>query len=61
VTELSAIVNRLGRVMAPDYIPVWMTKPIEALDDEKPLDLIARGEFRRVSAIVRSLEHPGAV
>jgi hypothetical protein len=47
--------------MSPDYIPVWMTKPIEALDDEKPLDLMARGEYRRVSALVRNLEHPGAV
>jgi uncharacterized protein (DUF2384 family) len=61
VAELSAIVNRLTRVMSPDYIPVWMTKPIEALDDEKPLDLIARGEYRRVSGVVRNLEHPGAV
>jgi uncharacterized protein (DUF2384 family) len=61
LAELSAIVNRLMRVMKPDYIPVWMTKPIEALDDEKPLDLIGRGEYRRVSALVRNLEHPGAV
>jgi uncharacterized protein (DUF2384 family) len=61
VAELSALVSRLIRVMAPDYIPVWMTKPIEALDDEKPLDVIARGEYRRVSALVRNLEHPGAV
>ena len=60
VAELSAIVNRLMRVMAADYIPVWMTKPIEALDDEKPLDLLAHGEYRRVSALVRNLEHPGA-
>lgn len=60
VAELSALVNRLMRVMAPEYIPVWMTKPIEALDDEKPLDVIARGEYRRVSALVRNLEHPGA-
>jgi uncharacterized protein (DUF2384 family) len=61
VAELSALVNRLLRVMDPEYIPVWLTKPIEALDDEKPLDLIARGDYRRVSAVLRNLEHPGAI
>jgi uncharacterized protein (DUF2384 family) len=61
IAELSAIVERLRRVMRADYIPVWLTKPIEALDDEKPLDLIARGEYRRVAGIVSALEDPGAV
>ena len=59
--ELSALVTRLMRVIDADYIPVGLTKPNEALDDEKPLDLIARGEYRRVSSVVRTLEHPGAV
>lgn len=61
VAELSAIVDRLARVMTPDYIPVWLSKPIEALDDEKPVDLIARGEYRRVAQLLSSLESPGAV
>jgi transcriptional regulator with XRE-family HTH domain len=60
VAELSALVSRLTRVVDADYIPVWMTKPVEALDDEKPIDLLARGEYRRVAAVVRALEHPGA-
>jgi Protein of unknown function (DUF2384) len=60
LVELLAIVNRLTRVMAAEYIPIWMTKPIEALENEKPLDLIARGEYRYVSALVRNLEHSGA-
>lgn len=60
VGELSAIVDRLPRVMRPDYIPVWLAKPIEALDDEKPIDLIARGEYRRVARIISELEDPGA-
>ena len=58
--ELAAIVDRLPRVMPSDYIPVWLSKPIEALDDEKPIDLIARGEYRRVARIVSELEDPGA-
>ncbi|MFL5953788.1 MAG: hypothetical protein ACJ76I_06745 [Gaiellaceae bacterium] len=61
VAELAALVARLARVMDADYIPVWLSKPIEALDDEKPLDLIARGDYRFVSAALRNLEHPGAV
>ncbi|TML59059.1 MAG: helix-turn-helix domain-containing protein [Actinobacteria bacterium] len=60
IAELSALVSRLRRVVDADYIPVWMTKPVEALDDEKPIDVLARGEYRRVAAVVRGLEHPGA-
>ena len=60
VAELSSLVGRLARVVDADYIPVWMTKPIEALDDEKPIDVLARGEYRQGAAAVRALEHPGA-
>jgi uncharacterized protein (DUF2384 family) len=60
VAELAEIVDRLGRVMQPDYIPVWLSKPIEALDDRKPLELIARGDARRVARVVSGLESPGA-
>ena len=60
VVELSAVVERLARVVDDEYIPVWLTKPIEALDDEKPIDLIRRGQYRRVAALVSSLEDPGA-
>jgi len=61
VVELSSIVDRLARIMDPGYIPVWLSKPIEALDDEKPVDLIARGEYRHVAQLLSSLESPGAV
>jgi hypothetical protein len=61
LVELSAIVERLALVMKPEYIPVWMRKPIALLDDDKPLDVIAEGDYRRVSRIVAGLEAPGAV
>ena len=61
VAELSSIVDRLAKVMRPEYIPVWMTKPVEALDDEKPIDLIRRGDYRRVAALIGELEDPGAI
>jgi transcriptional regulator with XRE-family HTH domain len=61
IAELSAIVERLPRVMDPEYIPVWLAKPVEALDDDKPLDVIGRGEYRRVARLISELEDPGAV
>jgi hypothetical protein len=61
LAELSAIVERLARVMEAAYIPVWMRKPIALLDDDKPLDVIAKGDYRRVSRVVAGLESPGAV
>lgn len=61
VAELAEVVDRLTRVMEPEYIPVWLSKPIEALDDRKPLELIARGQVRRVAQVVSELESPGAI
>ena len=61
VAELASIVERLERVMRPEYIPVWMSKPIEALGDDKPIELIRRGQYRRVAALISELEDPGAV
>ena len=61
LAELAEIVDRLSRVIDPTYIPVWLSRPIEALDDRKPLELIARGRARRVARVVSELESPGAV
>ena len=33
--------------MEATYVPVWVRKPIALLDDDKPLDVIAAGEYRR--------------
>jgi transcriptional regulator with XRE-family HTH domain len=54
--ELSALVERLQRVMNSSYISVWLRRPIEALNDREPLDLVAHGDFRRVARVVSSLE-----
>jgi hypothetical protein len=61
LAELSAIVERMVRVMEPSYVPVWLRKPIPLLDDDKPLDVIATGGYRRVSRVLAGLEAPGAV
>jgi transcriptional regulator with XRE-family HTH domain len=54
--ELSALVERLERLIDPDYISIWLRKPVPALGDEKPLDLIGRGEYRRVARLISELE-----
>ncbi len=45
--------------MEPDYTPVWLHKPVPALDDEKPIELLARGEWKPVARLASSLESPG--
>jgi hypothetical protein len=56
LVELSALVERLARVIDPSYIAVWLRKPVPALDDDKPLEVIGRGEYRRVAKLVSALE-----
>jgi hypothetical protein len=51
--------DRLARVMQADYIPIWLSRPLEALDDEKPVETLARGDYRRVSTLIAELEFPG--
>ena len=61
IAELSAIIDRLERVMPKEYIPVWLSKPLEALNEKKPLELIAVGKFRQLAEIISGIEDPGAV
>ncbi|HYH90077.1 MAG TPA: hypothetical protein VEX67_12640 [Solirubrobacteraceae bacterium] len=60
LAELSSIVERSVRLMEASYVPVWMRKPIPLLDDDKPLDVIAAGQYRRVSRVLAGLEGSGA-
>jgi transcriptional regulator with XRE-family HTH domain len=54
--ELTSLVERLARVMETTYIPIWLIKPIERLDDRRPVDAIRSGDYRSVSRLVASLE-----
>jgi uncharacterized protein (DUF2384 family) len=56
VTAASQIVERLARVIEPSYLAVWLRKPVPALDDERPIDLIERGESVRVEPLISTLE-----
>ena len=59
LVELGAMVDRLARVMQPDFISIWLTRPIEALEDDKPVEVLARGEYRRIARLIAELEYPG--
>lgn len=54
--ELSALVERLARVMEPSYIAVWLRKPVPALRERKPIDVIASGGYLQVAGLVSALE-----
>jgi uncharacterized protein (DUF2384 family) len=60
VAELAEIVDRLARVIDAAYIPVWLVKPVEALDDRTPIELIGRRRAREVARLISGLESPGA-
>lgn len=57
--ELAEMIKRLTLVLRAESIPVWLQRPILALDDEKPIELIARGEYRRVAKLIAEIEYPG--
>ena len=55
--ELVALVDRLERVMAASYVPLWLLKPVAALGDRRPLELLSKGKYRDVSRVVAELEN----
>lgn len=55
--ELIAIVDRLAQTMDVSYVPLWLNKPLIALDDERPLDALSKGRYREVSKLVAELEN----
>lgn len=48
--------HRLEHLLQPQFVEEWLRTPIPALDDEAPIELIARGEHTRVAALVSALE-----
>lgn len=60
LAELVEIIDRLTRVVEARYIPVWLVKPVEALNDRAPVELIAAGRARQVARLISALESPGA-
>ena len=42
--------------MEPSYIAVWLRKPVPALGEHKPIDVIVGGDYMRVAGLVSALE-----
>ncbi len=57
--ELSEMIKRLALVVKPGSIAIWLNRPILALHDEKPIELIARGEYKRVAKLISEIAYPG--
>jgi hypothetical protein len=58
LADLSSIVERLAPGHRSGLHPCWLPKPAPALHDEKPIDLLARGEWRPVARLISGLESP---
>jgi putative toxin-antitoxin system antitoxin component (TIGR02293 family) len=55
ILELKAVIDALTRVLREEPARLWLRSPIPALDYEKPIDLIERGEYRRVIGAILAL------
>jgi putative toxin-antitoxin system antitoxin component (TIGR02293 family) len=53
--ELRAVVDLARRVMRDDAARFWMRSPNPDLGYEKPLDLVAEGQYQRVIDLLLSL------
>lgn len=53
--ELRAVVDLVRRVMQDDAARLWMRSPNADLDYEKPLDLVASGNYQRVIDLLLAL------
>jgi transcriptional regulator with XRE-family HTH domain len=53
--EVSAVVTELSKVLKSDAAHVWLFTPNPFLEFDRPIDLIAEGQFRRVLAAVEAL------
>jgi hypothetical protein len=61
LAELSSLVERLAQVIRPTYIPEWLNRSMDLLDDDKPIERIAAGDCHSVARLISGLEDPGAV
>jgi uncharacterized protein (DUF2384 family) len=58
LVELSAIVERLAAALGAERVPVWLNKPVPALEHRKPIDVLADGGYETVSRLIAELESP---
>jgi len=54
--EIAAVVRSLSSVVSSDAANIWLHSPNPFLQYEKPIELLGRGEYRRVLAAVDALK-----
>ena len=55
VLELAAVAQRLKTVMQPEAATAWLFQPNPLLDDQRPVNLIARGHYQEVLDAIDAL------
>lgn len=55
LSELPTVVDLAPLVMSDDAVKFWLRSPNRDLGYEKPLDLIAEGEYQRVVDLLLAL------
>jgi uncharacterized protein (DUF2384 family) len=53
--ELKAVIDLLKTVLRPEPARLWLRSPNAELDYEKPIELVARGDYRRVIAEILAM------
>ena len=53
--EVAAVVTELSRSLSPDAAHVWLHAPNPFLDFDRPVDLLAEGNYRRVLAAIEAI------
>lgn len=53
--ELKAVVDALRQTLRDEPARLWLRSPVPALDFEKPIELVERGEYRRVIGAILAL------
>jgi uncharacterized protein (DUF2384 family) len=54
--EVAVVVRDLGDTLTPDGAQIWMFAPNPFLDYARPVDLLGKGEFRRVLGAIEGLK-----
>jgi len=53
--ELTTVVDLLRRVLRDEPARLWLRSPNPDLEYEKPLDVVAKGEYQRVIGVILAL------
>ena len=54
--ELAVLVARLRTLIGADLVSAWLNGPVPALDERRPIELVAEGNCQDVAALLSALE-----